>query len=400
MLAGIESTIEFQMSLLLFLAFLGYYMASRLNQSAVVGAILLGIIIGPSFLNVMTYTHFVEGMAHLGAVILLFVVGLEFKFSSIYKVKYSIIALVGVVVPWLGGYLLAQYFQYDFNTSVFVGTALTATSIAITANVLREMGMLKTQAAEAIIGAAVIDDILGLLALAISVQAVHGGMSLTDDALIIVKAVAFLAVGALLGQTVISGYIKRKDSEPMAKKYPEALFLFAITIAFLYSLVAEIIGLSAIVGAFLAGVSIEGLKLKHSKDFNEGSEYLRIIFSSVFFVSLGILVDLRQLGHSTILFTLLLTLVAILTKVLGCYTASKLQGMSGSDSLLIGLGMSPRGEVAMIVALIGLTSNIITPEVYTVIMFMSIITTLATPVFLKKAACGHNRTADSNAVIY
>jgi Kef-type K+ transport system membrane component KefB len=384
MLAGIESTIEFQMSLLLFVALLGYHIASRINQSVVVGEILMGLLIGPSVLNLITYANFVEGLAHLGAVVLLFVVGLEFKFSNVYKVNYFVIALVGVIVPWMGGYYLAQSFQYDFKTSVFVGTALTATSIAITANVLREMGKLNTKAAEAIIGAAVIDDILSLLVLAVSNQVVQGNISLMEDATIILKAVLFVVLGSFIGQKVISPYLEKRDQHPMSKKYPEMLFLFAMMVAFLYSLIAEIMGLSAIIGAFLAGVSIEGVKFKHSKDFHEGSEYLHIIFSSIFFVSLGILVDIHQAESAIIIFTIVLTVVAVVTKLIACYATTRLQGMSHHDSLIVGFGMSPRGEVAMIVGLIGLTSGIISQELYVVIIFMSLITTIITPIVLQK----------------
>ena len=136
----LASTIEFQMSLLLFVALAGYLLAARINQSAVIGEILVGIIIGPSLLGLITYTDFVASVAHLGAIILLFVVGLEFKLKDIFNLKYTWIALSGVVVPWIMGYYLAKLFGYDFGSAVFVGTALTATSIAITANVLREMG--------------------------------------------------------------------------------------------------------------------------------------------------------------------------------------------------------------------------------------------------------------------
>src|SRR6185295_278252 len=172
-----SSSIEFQMSLLLFVALAGYLLAARINQSAVIGEILVGLLIGPSFLHWITYTDFVQSVAHLGAIILLFVVGLEFKFKEVFTARYGIIALVGVIVPWIGGYLTAKAFGYNFQNSVFTGTALTATSIAITANVLKEMGKLQTEAAQAIIGAAVIDDILGLLALSLSGQIVEGTLS-------------------------------------------------------------------------------------------------------------------------------------------------------------------------------------------------------------------------------
>ncbi|MBN2517478.1 MAG: cation:proton antiporter, partial [Candidatus Altiarchaeota archaeon] len=161
--AEILSSIEFQMSLLLFVAMAGYLVASRINQSAVIGEILVGIIVGPSLLGLITYTDFVSSVGHLGAVILLFVVGLEFKFRDLAKGKYALIALVGVIIPWVYGYYVAEFFGFSFQGAIFVGTALTATSIAITANVLKEMGKLQTEAAKAIIGAAVIDDVLGLI---------------------------------------------------------------------------------------------------------------------------------------------------------------------------------------------------------------------------------------------
>ena len=174
---SILSNIEFQMSLLMFVALAGYLIAYRINQSAVVGIILAGIIVGPSLLGLVTYTDFVATLAHIGAVVLLFTIGLEFSIKDIAKLNYLFIALFGILIPVGSGFLLAELFGFDFKASVFIGTALTATSIAITANVLREMGKLQTSSAKAIIGAAVIDDILALLALSISEGLVTGSVS-------------------------------------------------------------------------------------------------------------------------------------------------------------------------------------------------------------------------------
>lgn len=146
----------FQMSLLLFVSLAGYLVASRINQSAVIGLILVGIVVGPSMLGLITYTDFVAGLANLGAVILLFVIGLEFKVQDIVGIRNGVIAAIGVILPWIGGYGLSIAFGFSTSSAIFIGTALTATSIAITANVLREMGKLQTNAAKAIIGAAVI----------------------------------------------------------------------------------------------------------------------------------------------------------------------------------------------------------------------------------------------------
>jgi Kef-type K+ transport system membrane component KefB len=380
----IASTIEFQMSMLLFVSLLGYILASRINQSAVIGEILVGLLIGPSILGWITYTDFVSSIAHLGAVILLFVVGLEFRFEDIYKPKYFVIALVGIIVPWIGGYLTASYFGFTTIASVFVGTALTATSIAITASVLKEMGKLNTPTAKAIIGAAVIDDILGLLALALTNQIAAGSLDYISVFFILLKALVFLVAGSILGKLFFNKKIVEFDSTMLAKKYPEMSFIFAMMIAFLYSMAAELIGLSAIIGAFIAGVSMGNVKLKHSKDFIEGSDYLHIIFASIFFVSLGIIADLHALNVNTITFLAALTVVAVLTKVIGCGLTSKMFGFSNKDSAVIGFGMSPRGEVAMIVALIGLTEGAINQEVYVTLVLMSLLTTIITPIVLRK----------------
>ena len=383
MLDGLASSIEFQMSLLLFVALAGYLLASKINQSAVIGEIIVGLIIGPSLLGLVTYTDFVRSIATLGAVVLLFVIGLEFKLKEIFNVKYGIIAFFGVVVPWISGYYLANLFGYGFGSAVFIGTALTATSIAITANVLREMGKLQTEAAKAIIGAAVIDDVLGLLALSMSQEIVTGTLSFMHLFLVIIKAILFLAVGSYIGCIYLSRLTEKLDRTKIAHKYPEFVFIFAMMVAFFYAMVAEMIGLSAIVGSFIAGVSLESVVLMKSKSYKEGAEYLHIIFASVFFISLGILADFHAITAGVLWFLVVLTIVAVITKFIGCSIPAKLQGMSYKDSAIVGFGMVPRGEVAMIVALIGLNSRLIGQEIYVSIILMSLLTTIITPIVLR-----------------
>ena len=399
MAEGILSSIEFQMSLLLFVALGGYLLAARINQSAVIGEILVGLIIGPSLLGIITYTDFVASIAHLGAVILLFVVGLEFRLREIFNFKYSVIALVGVIVPWIGGYLIATAFGYGFGSAIFVGTALTATSIAITANVLKEMGKLQTDAAKAIIGAAVIDDVLSLLALSVSEQIVSGAFSLASTFGIFAIAAAFLIAGAYIGIKFLSPLLERIDRSRIAAKFPELAFIFAMMLAFLYAMVAELIGLSAIVGSFLAGMTLEGTRIVHSKSYKEGAEYLHIIFASIFFVSLGILADFHALTWGVIGFLAALTLVAVVTKVIGCYIPAKLQGFSHKDASIIGWGMSPRGEVAMIVALIGLNAGLIQQDIYVSLVLMSLLTTIITPIILRNWLYRQEYSEKPDAVI-
>jgi Kef-type K+ transport system membrane component KefB len=379
----IFSTIEFQLSLLLFVALAGYLVASRINQSAVIGEILVGLLVGPSLLGLITYTDFVSSLAQLGAVILLFVIGFEFEVKDILNTKYAVIALFGVIVPWIGGFLTAEAFGFNSGTAIFVGTALTATSIAITANVLREMGKLQTGAARAIIGAAVIDDVLGLLALAISGNIVAGTLTAGAVAFVIIKAVLFLVVGGAFGVLVLGKILVRMDKTPITGKYPECPFIFAMMIAFLYAMFASLVGLSPIVGAFIAGVSLGGVNLCHGKSLREGADYLQIIFASIFFVSLGILIDVHTLTGEILLFLVVISVVAILTKLAGCGIPARIMGMNAKDSLIVGIGMAPRGEVAMIVALIGLNQAIISQGIYAALVMMSLITTVITPIIYR-----------------
>ena len=387
----ILSSPQFQMSLLLLVALAGYFLASRIGQSAVIGEILVGIIVGPSLLGLVTYTTFVQEIANLGAIILLFVIGLEFDLKDIMKPKYFVIALVGVIVPWFMGFGLLDVMGYNLKEAVFVGTALTATSIAITANVLKEMGKLETEVAKAIIGAAVIDDVLGLIALSATVSLSDGSFEPVSILILLGKTVLFLGGGGALGYLVIRKLIKYIDGTKLTERHPETTFIFSMMIAFAYATLAEVIGLSAIVGAFLAGSCLGGIPLKRSKDYGEGADYLRIIFASIFFVSLGVIADLRLVTPSILLLIIILTLVAMVSKLIGCGIPAKLSGMTMRESLAVGAGMSPRGEVAMIVALLGLGKGIIEQPVYVAIIMMSLLTTVVTPVTLKPLMMGRKK---------
>jgi Kef-type K+ transport system membrane component KefB len=381
--AELTQSIEFQMSLLLFVALAGYLLASRIAQPAVVGEILVGLIIGPSVLGWITYTDFVSSVAHLGAIILLFVTGLEFKLHEIATPKYAVIALFGVVLPWGGGFLSAEFFGFESHKAALIGVAFTATSIAITADTLRELGKLQTPAAKAIIGAAVIDDILALIALSVTQQMATGSLSVASIGIMILQAIIFLIAGALAGRKIMMPLLHRIDASEFARRYPEFVFVLAMMLAFFYAMVAELMGLSAIVGAFVAGVAMEGVNLRHSRHFKEGAEYLRVIFGAIFFVSLGVLADINAFTGEVLMATVVFTIVAIITKLVGCGLPARLMGMSTHDSLVIGFGMSPRGEVAMIVALIALNQGVIQQAGYVTLVIMSLVTTLIVPLVLR-----------------
>ncbi|MBI2445054.1 cation:proton antiporter [Candidatus Micrarchaeota archaeon] len=376
--------IEFQISLLLFIALIGYFLAIRFGQSIVIGEILVGILVGPSVLGLITYTEFIEQLATMGAIFLLFVVGLQTKFKEIFNARSMVIALIGVIVPWIGGFGVAQLFGFPLGQAVFIGTALTATSIAITAQVLKEMGKLDTAAAKAIIGAAVVDDVLALLALSLTKEFLTGTVSLNNLAITTVVALAFLAIGVVLGTKVLNPQLERFDKWAKKNGVEKATFIAAIAIAFAYGLVAEVVGLSAIVGAFIAGVSLESLRIR---SYHEGSEYLEAIFAAIFFVSLGVLVNI-QAAASAGIFIIALTTVAILTKLVGCFIPARAMGLNTSESLIVGLGMVPRGEIAIIAALFGLSNGLIGQPVYAAILMMSLLTTIVTPIFIKQLYAG------------
>jgi Kef-type K+ transport system membrane component KefB len=173
------------------------------------------------------------------------------------------------------------------------------------------------------------------------------------------------------------------EKSRLADKYPESIFIFTMMLAFLYSIAAELVGLSAIVGAFLAGASFAGIHLKRPGVFKQGAEHLQIIFASIFFISLGVIMDLHVITASLLWFVAALTAVAMITKIIGCGGAAKMLGSSLRESLIVGVGMVPRGEVAMIVALIGLNQQLISQSTYSALILMALLTTIIPPIILR-----------------
>jgi len=217
----------------------------------------------------------------------------------------------------------------------------------------------------------------------VSEEIVSGMLSLTATLIIAAKAIGFITIGVFLGKVLLGRLLVRIDRTKLAGKYPESIFIFAMMVAFLYAMLAEFVGLSAIVGSFLAGVCFAGISLKRGEIFREGAEHLQIIFASIFFISLGVLMDFHVITLNLLLFVLALTTVATLTKVIGCGVPAKLLGMDIRDSLIIGVGMMPRGEVAMIVALIGLSQKLILQDTYATLILMSLLTTILPPLILR-----------------
>ena len=378
-----HESIEAQMSLLLAVALAGHLLSGLLRQPAVVGQILMGLIVGPSVLGWITYTTFVTNIAHLGAIVLLFVVGLEFRARELMTWRPFLIAFSGVILPWLAGYLVARGFGFETVRALLIGVALSATSIAITADTLRELGRLQSPESRLIIGAAVIDDVLALLALSLTDQIGSGTISVASIIFMAVKAVAFIGIGAWLGQQLLSRLSGKIEASTLSERSPEFIFVLGMMTAFSYALVAEYLGLSAIVGAFVAGIVFEGINIRKSHSVRLGAEYVRAAFGAVFFVSLGVLADFRTLSIETLIFAAVLTLAAVLSKFIGCGLTARLSGIENRSTMIIGVGMPPRGEVSMVIALLALNRGIIEQPAYVAMILMSLVTTLIVPILLR-----------------
>src|SRR3990170_3525269 len=302
---GTEALFQ-QLALLLALATLSHFTIKRFHQPTIVGEIALGIVLGPSVLGFYFQIFpfdpgLVESFAALGAIFLLFLIGLESDFRAIYTRKNVSVAFGGVLLPLVFGFLIAFFMVpggnvglngNQFMMAMFVGATLTATSTAIAASILLELRLMRDDVAQTIMGAAVVDDILGLLVLSIVVGMSRGSVNVLDIAVLMGVAVAFIVIAILVGIYFFSKIVVRIQIAGMRVGLKHGGFIIALAIAFLYSFVAEVIGLSMIVGAFLAGTMFSSTPLRD--DFTEGAGYLGAVFIPIFFISLGLQVHLQD----------------------------------------------------------------------------------------------------------
>jgi Kef-type K+ transport system membrane component KefB len=373
----VVSSLSIEITVLLFAAMLGVVISKRLGQSAIVGEILLGVLIGPTVLHWVSYDNSVRLLAELGAIFMLFTIGLECDVKQLSRPRSGIVALCGVLVPFVLGWWIASIFGYTTTESLFLATSLTATSIAVTANILRERGVLQSEVAATIIGAAVVDDVLGLIALAI-ISALHTDASGWSVALQSVIAIGFVLFAVALIKPV--QWVLRKLPS-WTRTTDQTVTLFgAMVVAFGYAGLASLIGLSSIVGAFLAGVTLEHFE---DRQMRSSAKSIEVLFSAIFFVSLGVAADFRALGAVWI-FAAVLLVVAVVSKLVGCGLGALVSGHSVTDATTIGLAMVPRGEVAMIVGLLGLSAGVIGDGLFAAIVFVAFLTTILTPVLLRE----------------
>jgi Kef-type K+ transport system membrane component KefB len=399
-MAAMEAIYQ-QLTILLALATLSHFTIKRFRQPTIVGEIALGILLGPTilfhYLNIQLFdSNLVSTFAGLGAIFLLFLIGLESDFKAIYTRKNVVVAAGGVILPFILGFVTAYFLVpvsdvgpngTQFTMAIFVGATLTATSTAIAAAVLLELGLMREPIAQTIMGAAVVDDILSLVLLSIVIGASGGRLEALSIGLLLAKALLFLGVGMAVGLYFFRKVVVRIQVAGLKLGLKHGGFIIAITITFLYAFIAEVIGLSAIVGAFLAGTLFANTPLR--EDFTEGAGYLGAIFTPIFFISLGLQVDLLAVGGGPplILFGAVLTVVAIVAKVIGCGIPARVAGMTQSEALSVGWGMTPRGEVGLIVALAALTASVINEALFSVIVVvMVLVSVLPAPLFKRSLA--------------
>ena len=356
----------------------------RLRQPAVAGEIVAGILIGPSLLNWAAPSEITTILAEIGVIFLLFNVGLETKPAAIFQVgkNAAIVAVLGVVLPFIAGWLLMRAWGSTSVESLFVGTALVATSGGITARVLSGMGLLDAPTARIILGAAVIDDILGLLVLAVVASMAAGTVNYVE-----VLTTAALAIGFTVFVAVIAApVVTRVAPKANQLRSGHGMFILGLVLCLGLSVAAAFIGVAAIIGSFLAGMALAEASEDHPimhRQINGVTEFL----VPFFLVNIGMQLRLDVFrSPSVIVLCVLVTLVAVATKLFGCGLGAMNLGIKRAAQ--VGMGMVPRGEVGIIVAQIGLSLAVIGPELYGVVLFMAVATTLIAPPFLKLLYAG------------
>lgn len=366
------------------------YLAIKLGQPAVLGEIIVGILLGPSLLNLLhlpfiTNVHLgdtIYELGELGVLLLMFLAGLELHLSEMTKntkvAAYS--GILGVLIPVSLGFLAGEVYGMDFDHAMFLGLTLGATSVSISAQTLMELKVLRSRVGLGLLGAAVFDDILVILLLSSYLALAAGGSGL-EILVVFLKMVGFLGLSAAFGIWVLPRLSVVVSRQPIS----QSVLTFSLVIMLTYGLAAELLGgMAAITGTFLAGLMFGRT---HEKQQMESG--LRAIsygfFVPIFFVNIGLMIDLRELSTAALWILLGISLFAIIGKILGAGGGAKLGGYTWLESLQLGIGMISRGEVGLIVATIGLAEGHLTGDVFSAVIGMILITTLVTPPLLRWA---------------
>ena len=398
MAVGTESSTIFihviiSLSLLLFASKLFAELFHRVKLPIVLGELLAGIVIGPYALGglplfngepLVILDETIKHIGELAAIVILFVAGLEITPREFLKggVSSFTIGALGVIVPFFVGYFVFSLYGLEALETLLIATALTATSIAISIQVLTSLGKMQTKEARLVLGAAIVDDILAIAVLSVVLTMVQTGNTTPDimEITFLILKILGLFVAILIGSIVIVPRILHRE-----KLWRSQGSIEGITTAIFFggAGIAAIVGLSPIVGAFAIGMAVASTRL--IKQVEEYVQKLQIIFAPLFFAIIGAQVDLRGINLDVLLIAGILIFIAIVTKMLGCGLPSLIFLKDKSKAMRVGIGMVSRGEVGLIVAGVGATSGVISGDVYTAIIVMVAVTTIITPIWLKKA---------------
>lgn len=380
----------FGLSIILLCAKLGGYLSTRIGQPSVLGELVVGLLLGPSLINLIhlpfiTDTHLEETVTHLGEIgvlILMFLAGLELHISDLRRnTRVSALAgVLGVLFPVVLGLIVGEVYGMDFHHAAFLGLTLGATSVSISAQTLMEMGVLRSRVGLGLLGAAVFDDVLVILLLSTLLALVTGGGGgLVEVLLILVRMLVFLGLSVAFGLWVLPRLLTGLSRLGIS----QGALTLAIVIMMVYGLAAELLGnMAAITGTFLAGLFFGRLEEKEA--FQSGLHSLAYsFFVPIFFVSIGLSVNLREIGVAEIGLIVLIIFIAILGKILGAGLGARLAGFGWLQSAQLGAGMVSRGEVGLIVAQVGMSQGLLSDDIFSAIVAMVLATTLVTPPLLR-----------------
>lgn len=371
------------LALILLTTMMFAHFSLKLGIPAVIGELLAGVLLGPAILNWVQPTNLVSDFAEIGVIFLMFIAGLESDLTMLKKYFRPgvLVAVIGVIVPVITIFIFARTWGFNFVAASFLGITYAATSVSISVEVLKELKALDTKSGATILGAAVVDDILTVIILSVAVGVFGEGQSTTSLPLWL----------SLIGQVLYFGviYLVVKFAAPylmhLAERlYPSsAVMIMSLLLCLGMAYLADVIGMSAVIGAFFAGVAVSTTPYRHEVDASLTSIGYGI-FIPVFFVSIGLNMRLDGLGRD-FMFIVIMTVLALVTKWVGCGFGSKLAGQSWHDANVVGAGMVSRGEMALIVAQIGFEAKLLHEDFYSSVIIVIILTTLIAPFLLKDA---------------
>ncbi|MEO1784107.1 cation:proton antiporter [Thermodesulfobium sp. 4217-1] len=363
---------------ILFLSKLSGNISAKFGQPAVFGELLAGLVFGPAILNVVHMNEFIALFSEIGVIFLMFLAGLQTDLKELKKVGLAAFssASFGVILPLFFGAAFSLYSGFGISESVFVGAVLTATSVSISAQTLMELGKLRSKVGMTILGAAIIDDVLGIIILSLVIAFELGRGNIL---FLLFRIFGYLFVAILLAKLFLKRYLdffsRLKVSKPLVAG--------TIALIIIYSWSAEVFGsLAAITGSYLLGAMVSFTEY-NERISDRMSTLTYSIFAPLFFFSVGLYVEKGGLEAGLYFYALIIFLIAVLTKIIGCGFGAFVTRFSIVDSLRVGVGMISRGEVAIIVATIGLTSTVLSRSVFSVLIVVAILTTMITPLLLK-----------------